>query len=194
MKYQQLFSKKMFFPILMVGAFIGLVVWNYYIDPKMAIDVQIPTSKNISYNNQEPVAMSTASFINDYEGNEGKVILLYFYTSWCGVCKKNLPIFNEMAREFQNTDLYVMAIALDRDIDAQYLQSYLNQQGDIYFRPRYLAFREGFLEFLKKKNINYRGIVPFTVLISRDSEVVAKYNGYKSKEYLRNQIIKALYK
>ena len=87
-----------------------------------------------------------------------------------------------------------MAIALDRDIDAQYLQSYLNQQGNIYFRPRYLAFREGFLEFLKKKNINYRGIVPFTVLVSRDSEVVAKYNGYKSKEYLRNQIIKALYK
>jgi thiol-disulfide isomerase/thioredoxin len=160
----------------------------------MAIDVQIPPSKNISYNNQEVVAMSTASFINDYEANEGKVMLLYFYTSWCGVCRKNLPVFNEMAREFQNTDLYVMAIALDRDIDAKYLQNYLNQQGNIYFRPRYLAFREGFLEFLKKKNINYRGIVPFTVLISRDSEIAAKYNGYKSKEYLRNQIIKALYK
>ncbi len=184
----------MFFPILMIGAVAGWLVWNYYIDPKMAIDVQITPSKNINYNEQEPVAMSTASFINDYENHEGKVMLLYFYTSWCPVCQRNLPVINELVREFQATDLYVIAIALDRDIDGKYLQNYLNQQGNIYFKPRYLAFREGFLEFLRKKNINYRGVVPFTVLISRDLEIAAKYSGAKSKEYLRNQIIKALYR
>lgn len=193
MKYQSLFTKKMFFLTLIIGGLIGLAIWNYYINPRIAIDVAIPPSKNISYNQQDPIAMSTASFINDYENHKGKVMLFYFYTSWCVICAKNLPIFNEMAREFQNTDLHVVAIALDRDIDAKYLKNYLNQQGNIYFRPRYLAYREGFLDFLKKQNINYRGVVPFTVLISRDVEVVAKYSGIKSKDYLRNKIIKALY-
>jgi len=55
------------------------------------------------------------------------------------------------------------------------------------------SFKEGFLEFLKKKNINYQGRIPYTVLISQYGEVVTKYVGTKSPNYLRNKIIKEIY-
>jgi peroxiredoxin len=193
MKYQLKFSKKMFFLVLIIGALMGLMIWNHYIAKKIAIDVKIPLSKNITYNQQQPMAMSTASFANEYENHEGKPILLYLYTSWCSVCQKNFPIINEVIREFQNTDLYVIALAVDRDIDANHLQNYLNNKGNIYFVPRYLEFKEGFLEFLKRKNINYRGIIPYTVLISADGEISSKYSGVRDKNHLRNMIIKILY-
>ena len=78
-------------------------------------------------------------------------------------------------------------------MDEETLKNYLGKFGDYYFQPRYLAFKDGFLEFLNKKNINYTSRIPFTVLISRDGEVKMKYAGGKSKNYLRNKIIKELY-
>ena len=48
-------------------------------------------------------------------------------------------------------------------------------------------------EFLKQKQINYEGRIPFTVLIARDGKVVVKYVGVKNKNYLRNKIVRELY-
>ena len=86
-----------------------------------------------------------------------------------------------------------MALAIDRNLEAQKITDYLSKFGDVYFQPRYLIFKDGFIEFLLKKNIKYSGHIPFTVLIGKDGEVIAKYTGVKNKNYLRNRIIKELY-
>ena len=185
--------KKMFFLTIVIGGIAGLILWNVFVDNIATLDVQIPESKNIIFNEQIALGMTTTQVANEFENADNKPILLYIYTTWCKTCVKNFPTFNEISREFQNTELQVIAIAIDRNLTAEGLNSYLSKFGNFYFQPRFLSFKDGFLEFLQKRNINYDNRIPFTVLISREGEVITKFSGSKSKNYLRNKIIKELY-
>jgi thiol-disulfide isomerase/thioredoxin len=186
-------NKKMLFLTIIFGAVAGVLLWHFFIENVSTFDVKIPESKNITFNDKEPLGMTTTQMANEFELADNKPILLYIYTTWCKTCAKNFAVFNEIAQEFQNTDLQVIAIAIDRGITPEGLQSYLNSYGNFYFTPRFLSFKEGFVEFLQKKNINYNNRIPFTVLISRDGEIITKFSGTKSKNYLRNKIIKELF-
>ncbi len=184
---------KMLFLVIVFGALAGMLSWQYFVENVARVDVQIPKSKNITFNNFDPISMTTAQVANEFEKSENKPILLYIYTTWCKVCSKNFSVINEISREFQNTELRVITLAIDRNLDAKTLKSYLNQYGEIYFEPRFLAFKDGFIEFLQKQNISYNNRIPFTVLLSREGEVITKFSGVKSTNYLRNKVIKGLY-
>jgi thiol-disulfide isomerase/thioredoxin len=45
----------------------------------------------------------------------GKVVLLNFWASWCGVCKMEKPAIERMASEMANDDFEVVALASDRE-------------------------------------------------------------------------------
>ena len=184
---------KMFFLTILSGVLISLALWHYFVENVERADVQIPPSSNIRFNDADPLSMTTAQIADELEKNDEKPVLLYLYTTWCRICSQNFEIVNEVSREFQNTDLQVIALAIDRDLDPTSLSQHLNQYSDVYFQPRFLAFKDGFREFLHKKNIRYDGRIPFTDLISRDGEVITKFTGKKSKNFLRNKIIRELY-
>lgn len=186
-------SRKMLFVSIIIGIVVGLFLWKYFVENIANYDVKIPASANIKYNDKEPNSLTTSKIANYFENNDGKPILIYIYTTWCGVCTRNLPILNEIAREFQNTELKILALAIDRNLTNERLKSYFQNAGDIYFEPNYLSSKNGFIEFLRYKNIKYSGHIPFTALINSQGEVVMKYIGSKNKNYLRNNIIKELY-
>jgi thiol-disulfide isomerase/thioredoxin len=181
---------KMLFLTILIGASVGFILWNYFVENIAALDVQIPTSKNITFSDEMPISMTTQQVADEFEGAEGGPILIYIYTTWCPSCKKGMPIINEIAREFQNTDLRVLSLAIDREMDSVTLRNHLKSYGDIYFQPRFLSFKEGFIELLRKKNIKYSNRIPLTVLIARDGSVVTKFTGNKSRNYIRNKIIR----
>lgn len=197
-KFQNLKNKlseiiSMLFAVIVISVCAGSLLWDVFVENPSRLDVQIPQSDNLTFNDKEPIAMTTAQVADEFEKAEGKPILLYIYTTWCPVCSKQFPIINEIAREFQNTNLKVITLATDKNLSPQDLKQYLNSYGELYFQPRHLVFKDGFLDFLKKKNIVYKGKIPFTVLISSDEQIIAKYSGVKSENYLRNKIIKEIY-
>ncbi len=184
---------KMFFLTILAGVLISLALWHYFVENIERADAQIPPSSNIRFNEKTALSMTTAQIADELEKNDEKPVLLYLYTTWCKICSENFVTVNEVAREFQNTELQIIALAIDRDLDPASLQQHLGKYGDVYFQPRFLAFKDGFREFLRKKNIRYDGRIPFTVLISRDGKVITKFTGKKSKNFLRNKIIRELY-
>lgn len=183
---------KMLFFTIIIGALIGSLMWKFYVENIANLDVEIPPSQNITFNEKQPIGLTTSQIAEQFERAEGKPILLYIYTTWCKICSKNFPQINEVAREFQNTKLQFIPIAIDRNMDPNYLSQYLDRFGSLYFPPNYLLSKSGFIDFLQKHQIKYNGRIPFTVLISGNGEIVTKFSGKKRGNYLRNKIIKEL--
>jgi thiol-disulfide isomerase/thioredoxin len=192
-KNQLLKSPKMLFASIIIGLFSGIILWKYFVENIANYDVKIPASNHILFNNYLPLGLTTSDIANKFEQYDGSPILFYLYTTWCGSCSRNFPIINEIADEFQNTDLKIIAIAIDRNLDGEILKKYTEKFGDIYFSSDYLTNKQGFMDFLNKKGIKYRGEIPYTALLSSNGEIVFKHSGIKSKNYLRNKIIKELY-
>lgn len=186
-------NSSMVFLIILIAACASVFVWNHFIDNASNLDVKIPESKNIIFSQESITPTTTSQIANEFENADGRPILLYLYATWCNICTENFQTMNEIAREFQNTNLKIIFLAIDRDIDEKQLEAYLSKFGNVYFQPQYLAFKDGFLEFLSKKNIKYNHRLPFTALLSQDDEVVTKFSGMKNKNYLRSKIIKTLF-
>ncbi len=185
-------SKKMLFLSIISAIIIGSLCWNFFIENYKISDIEIPQSQNIRYNKSVEF-IDVSSFEKEFENHVNKPILIYLYTTWCQVCNQNFTVINEIAREFQNTDLKVFAIAIDRKISKESFDNYLSEINDIYFIPRALSNRQGFFDFLESKKIFYNDSIPFTALIGNDNKIICQFSGTKSANYLRNKIIRNLY-
>ncbi len=176
--------------ILIAVAILSIIIWNNILNKEID-NIEIPESNNKTYS--RPIAISPSDVINQIDNNKGKPILLYIYATWCGICKQQLPIINEISRKFQNTDLKIISVAIDKNIDDADLQNHLQYYQNIYFQPQYLVYSDGLGDFLGKKGVKYNKIIPLTALIDRDGTIRTRFTGYKSEKSLTRKIIK-LYK
>lgn len=186
-------KSKMFFLISILAISLGLLIWHLFVENIAKYDVKIPPSQNITFENEDPILLDGDKLGDLFTSSKSRLNVIYFYATWCGACSKNFQTINEVAREFQNTELNFMAIALDKDISSSQLQQYLQKFGNVYFKPLFLNDRDGFDGFLEFYNINYSGRIPFTVLLDGQGNFLHSYSGVKSLNYLRKKIIKNLY-
>lgn len=109
--------------------------------------------------------------LSDYRG---KVVLLDFWASWCGPCKKEFPFLVQLHRKLQDKNFVVLAINLDTD--AVKMQDFLSKQKPGPAFP-ILVDPGGKLPVL----YDVEGM-PTTVLIDKKGIVRYRHLGFTAKD------------
>lgn len=117
--------------------------------------------------------------LNDLQGQsvrssdlEGKVVVLGFWATWCPPCRKEVPGFIELQKEFGDEDVVVVGVSLDQG-GPEVVAPFVEATGINY------AVLMGDAEMVEA----YGGIpsIPTTFLIDRTGRIVERFVGYTSK-------------
>jgi thiol-disulfide isomerase/thioredoxin len=114
-------------------------------------------------------------------GFRGKVVILNFWASWCGPCKREIPDFVLLQSQYGAAGLQIIGIALDEDLPAR---TYASRVGINY--PVVVGNDD--------VSRAYGGVeaIPTTFIIDRDGMIIARFVGYREKSVFENAIRKLL--
>lgn len=145
--------------------------------------------------------------LSDYKG---KVVILDFWATWCPPCVKEIPHFNELAREYKDEGLVVLGISLDRGgsedvekfmkrnpidyrIGTMFVSLEIDQAVGLKIEKRNMVIVDSLGALKVEEYQSYlpeemRGGIPFTFIIDREGYIREKYVGYRDKEVFEKAI------
>lgn len=115
------------------------------------------------------------------EQYRGSVVMLNFWATWCGPCKREIPDFIELQKQYADKGFTILGVALDEPAD---VEAFTKANGINY--P--ILFGDSDISNA------YGGIrsIPTTVLIDREGNIVATEVGMLPKEHWQEAIARLL--
>jgi thiol-disulfide isomerase/thioredoxin len=111
---------------------------------------------------------------------KGRPVLLDFWATWCGPCRRSMPVLEKISLEFKNSDLVILGVNTGEDREA--VEEFLKKTPFEY--PAVLSGESGILESYKVT------AYPTFILIGRDGKIVANEIGFSGEDQLRQMIDK----
>lgn len=105
-----------------------------------------------------------------------KIRLIYIFTSWCSVCKRALPEVIGLFDDFNQKEVEIILISLDKDneIIRSFFKLFNNKSFTIY-RLKYDDPQE-VMHTLINAGILYKGSIPHATLLDETDNVVVDGN------------------
>ena len=105
---------------------------------------------------------------------KGKVIVMDFWATWCGPCRKQHPLYQEVMDRFKKrADVVFLAVSTDEDRAsvAPFLEEQKWDTSSTYFE-------DGLSRLLQVTSI------PTTVLVGKDGRVASRMNGFVPERFV----------
>ena len=113
-----------------------------------------------------------------------KLIIVNFWATWCAPCKKEIPLFNDIQREFDD-EIQFVGIAIDNAKDVKIF----NKNIPLNY-PNLIGGLDA-IELVQQYG-NKTGTLPYTVFINRTGKILMTASGKVTRRFLQRTIEKLL--
>ena len=113
----------------------------------------------------------------------GNVVLINFWASWCGPCREEMPLLNDLHKKYEPLGFAVFGVNVEEDV-----------KGAMGFLQNFPVDFPVLLDSANQVSKQYKVIaMPTTVLVDRDGKVRYLHQGYKSGDEIKyQQMVKKL--
>ncbi|MCX8080037.1 MAG: AhpC/TSA family protein [Bacteroidia bacterium] len=114
------------------------------------------------------IAMTdTAGKIFTLSNLRGKYVLIDFWASWCGPCRKEMPNVKKLYEKYKNKNFEILGVSLDKD-KSSWIKA-IKEDGLPWVHVSDLKFWE--CEAARDYNVQ---AIPYTVLLDKEGKIIAK--------------------
>lgn len=118
------------------------------------------------------------------EFSKDNVVLINFWATWCGPCKRELPDLIALHNEYKGKNVKIIGISVDRDADVLGLVRNFAAEANLTYP---IVIDNGDLE---KAFGGIRGI-PTSFFVNKNGDIVKKMIGLQSKETFQAALMAA---
>jgi thiol-disulfide isomerase/thioredoxin len=111
---------------------------------------------------------------------KGQVVLLNFWATWCGPCRREIPSLMALYRDYKDRGFVVLGVSVDKEV--RLVKPYAREMKMNYpvlIGAGHEQFNEAFGPFIG---------FPTSVMLERDGTVCVRHVGLPSRSLLEQQI------
>jgi peroxiredoxin len=111
---------------------------------------------------------------------DGKVLIVDFWATWCPPCRKEIPGFIKLKKEYADKGLEIVGFSFDNDAETH--DKWIKEQGLNYLSIFAQNDQGKAVVAQFQKLIGEISGIPTTLVIDRKGQIVYKHVGYGSPE------------
>ena len=127
--------------------------------------------------------------IFDYSAFSGQVVMLTFWGTWCGPCRREIPDFIKLYDEYNDDGLEIIGVAVQSGTaeNIKRFSDYYNINYTILTDIDSYESAKTFYDYGRVTGVGTRA-VPTTFLIDRDGYIVKTYKGARPGKVFYNDL------
>jgi thiol-disulfide isomerase/thioredoxin len=110
----------------------------------------------------------------DLTSLKGKVIVFDFWATWCGPCRGQHPLYEEVRQKFKDNP-NVILLSVNTDEDRSIVAPFIKQNQ---WNPAHIFFEDGLAGKLEVSSI------PTTVIFNKKGEIASRMNGFIPERFV----------
>ena len=115
---------------------------------------------------------------------KGKVVVVNFWATWCGPCKKEIPAFNRVYAKYKDQGVVMLGVLHDQTVDNNGVLNFMSDNEFTY--PVVVADQDVLSAY------HYPNALPTTFIYDRNGWIVTEHKGPMSEQQLASALEKTL--